>query len=258
MSWFGASGESLAAALGLPRVEALERTGSTMDVAHELAALGAPAGTLVVAEAQERGRGRAGHAWRSERGRGLWLTLVERPHAREGVDVLSLRIGLRLAPVLERWTDGAVRLKWPNDLLVEGRKLAGILVEARWRGERLDWVAIGLGVNLVPPSDATELAGLGAAEAPAVLAELVPAIRAAAFASDRLDERELAAFAERDLAAGLDVVAPAVGTVRGITRDGALIVATPSGEVECRTGSLRFARQPTPPSSMEMPHAARR
>lgn len=259
MSWHGASGPSLAATLGLPHVEALARTGSTMDIAHDLAATGLPAGTLVLAEAQDSGRGRGGHAWRSEAGRGIWMTLVERPRPGEGLDVLSLRVGLRLAPVLDRWTPTPVRLKWPNDLLVDDRKLAGILVEARWRGERLDWVAIGLGINLVPPADATEIAGLGDADPHAVLAEAVPAMRAAAFASGALDEAELAAFADRDATVGRSIVLPASGTVRGITARGALIVETAGGDVECRTGSLRFARSPTPPSSCEVPsHAARR
>lgn len=259
MSWFGASGASLAASLGLPRVEALGWAGSTMDVAHELAAAGAPAGTLVVAEAQESGRGRAGHAWRSEAGRGIWMTLIERPRAGDAIDVLSLRIGLRVAPVLERWTGAPIRLKWPNDLFVDERKLAGILVEARWRGERPDWAAIGLGVNLVPPVDATEVAGLGAVDAHAVLAEVLPALRAAAFASGPLDATELDAYAARDAAAGRAITAPVAGIVRGITARGALVVATGAGEVECRTGSLRFARSGTPPSSREVPfHAARR
>ncbi len=259
MSWHGASGPALAAALGLPRVEAFASLGSTMDVAHDLAAAGAPAGTLVIAEAQQSGRGRGGHAWRSEAGRGIWMTLIERPRPGDGLDVLSLRIGVRLAPVLDRWTPTPVRLKWPNDLLVGDRKLGGVLVEARWRGDRLDWVAIGLGINLVPPADAMEIAGLGAIDPHVAVAEIVPAARAAAFASGPLGPDELEAFAARDAAVGRPITSPIIGTARGITPRGALVVEAADGDVECRTGSLRFARSQTPPSTLEVsPHAARR
>jgi BirA family biotin operon repressor/biotin-[acetyl-CoA-carboxylase] ligase len=258
VSWFGATGDQLAAALGLPRVVARDEVGSTMDVAHELAAIGAPAGTLVVAEAQATGRGRGGNAWRSEPGRGIWMTLLERPRASDAIDVLSLRVGLRLAPVLERWTGAPVRLKWPNDLFVGARKLGGVLIEARWRGDRADWVAIGVGVNLVPPGDAPALTGLGPADPLAVLAEMVPAVRSAAFASGALTVEELEAFAERDHAVGRRASEPAAGIVRGITAAGELLLEAATGTVAFRTGSLVLADRPTPPSVPEVPHAARR
>jgi len=240
VSWLGLDGVTLAARLGLPRVEAVGVLGSTMDAAHELAAGGAPAGTLVVAEEQSAGRGRGGRVWTSGPGAGLWMTLVERPRSADGIDVLSLRVGLRLAPVLERWTVAPIRLKWPNDLYVDRRKLAGVLIEARWRGAHPDWVAIGLGLNLVAPPDLAAAALLGA-RAETVLAEVVPALRAAAFAHGPLSTGELAEFARRDLAMGQRVSSPAEGLVRGISSAGELLVETDSGITPHRAGSLVFA-----------------
>ena len=101
MSWLGASGEALERALGLPRVLAVQSVGSTMDEAHQLAAAGAPAGSLVIAEEQTAGRGRGGKSWTSVPGAGIWTTIIERPRDAAAIDVLSLRVGLRLAPVLE-------------------------------------------------------------------------------------------------------------------------------------------------------------
>lgn len=241
MSWLGLDGHTLAARLGVPRVEARGTVRSTMDEAHELAAAGAPAGTLVIAEEQRVGRGRSGRGWASAPGAGIWMTLVERPRGSDGLDVLSLRVGLRLAPVLERWTDGPIALKWPNDLFVGGRKLAGILIEARWRGVHPDWVAIGLGINLVSPRDVPDATALVDARAEQVLAEIVPVLRAAAFSRGPLTAAELAEFARRDLAAGRRVSLPTDGTVRGITPAGELLVETTYGLTPHRTGSLVFA-----------------
>lgn len=238
MSWRGRDGASLAMLLGLPRVEAHGRLGSTMDAAHDLAARGAPAGTLVLAEAQEAGRGRSGRAWASALGAGLWLTLIERPAAPAGLEVLSLRVGIALAPVLERWTPAPVRLKWPNDLHLGARKLAGVLIEARWRDGRPDWVAIGVGVNLALPPGLPGAAALTDAEPESVLAAAIPALRAAASGEGPLSAAELAEFARRDLAAGRHVTEPAVGTVRGITATGALLVETAAGVRPVRSGSL--------------------
>lgn len=241
MSWLGVDGATLATRLGLPRVEALDVVASTMDRAHELAAQGAAGGTLVIAEEQSAGRGRGGRSWESRPGAGLWMTLVERPRAAEGLDVLSLRVGLRLAPVLDRWTPTPVRLKWPNDLYIGRGKLAGVLIEARWRGERPDWVAIGIGLNLVSPSDRPEAIGLDDARAIEVLEEVVPALRAAAFATGPLTADELRAFAARDLAAGQRVTAPSLGIVRGISPAGELVLETDHGLAVHRAGSLVFA-----------------
>lgn len=209
-----------------------------MDAAHALASEGAPAGTLVLAEEQQNGRGRSGKTWRSAPRAGLWMTLVERPRNAEAIEVLSLRVGLALAPVLERWMPRAIQLKWPNDLLVDGRKLAGVLIEARWRNARPDWVAIGVGINLALTGDEPAAIALEAADPFDVLAECIPAIRAAAFAEGPLHDAELAAFAARDVALGRPVAEPAAGTARGISSSGALLVETVGGVTACRAGSL--------------------
>lgn len=241
VSWFGHEAEALARALGLPHVVALARVESTMDAAHALAADGAPAGTLVLAEEQRAGRGRGGRDWHSASRAGIWLTLIERPRDAAGLDVLSLRVGLRLAPVLERWADAPIRLKWPNDLFVGRGKLAGVLIEARWRGGRVDWVAIGVGINLSRPTDVTDAAALVAADPEQVLAEAVPALRSAAFATGPLTYEELTDFAGRDWAAGVPLVQPTAGTARGISPAGELLVQTPSGVTPFRSGSLVLA-----------------
>jgi BirA family biotin operon repressor/biotin-[acetyl-CoA-carboxylase] ligase len=235
----GLSAGELARQLDLPAVLLFHRVTSTLDVAHAAAAEGAPAGTLVVADEQTAGRGRSGGRWASPPGSGLWLTLVERPSDAAALEVLSLRLGLRAARALDRFAPAAVRLKWPNDLYVGDRKLAGILVEARWRDARPDWAAIGFGLNVAAPPDVPMAAGLRAgASRVAVLAELVPALRGAAAARGPLTSAELAAFAERDLARGRACVQPARGTVRGITASGALLVAADGAERPYRGGSL--------------------
>lgn len=241
MRWFGATGDALARTLSLPQVTAFEVVGSTMDEAHRLAADGAPAGTLVVAEQQDAGRGRSGKRWSSEPRAGIWGTLIERPRDAGAIEVLSLRVGLRLARVLERWTEAPIALKWPNDLYVNDRKLAGVLIEARWREQRVDWVAIGVGVNLRVPQDQTEATALRNADAPTVLAEMLPALRAAAFASGPLSEAEHAEFMRRDFAAGRAVLEPRKGIVRGITADGALLIESNEGITPVRAGSLIFS-----------------
>jgi BirA family biotin operon repressor/biotin-[acetyl-CoA-carboxylase] ligase len=166
------------------------------------------------------------------------MTMIERPRGGEALEVLSLRVGLALAPVLERWMPRPIQLKWPNDLLVEGRKLAGVLIEARWREARPDWVAIGVGINLTLPGGEASAIALHAADPFDVLAEAVPAVRAAAFAQGALSDSELTAFSARDVARGRRLDAPAAGTARGISAAGELLVETAAGVQACRAGSL--------------------
>jgi BirA family biotin operon repressor/biotin-[acetyl-CoA-carboxylase] ligase len=232
-------GDDLADRLDLPHVVTFESIGSTLDVAHAMAEAGAAAGTLVLADAQTAGRGRYGRSWASEPGIGIWLTLVERPADATALDVLSLRIGLALAPVLDRFAASPVHLKWPNDLHVGERKLAGILVEARWRDNAPEWVAIGVGVNVRAP--ATEARAIGLRDDVSrveVLEAIVPALRAAAQRSGPLDEAELMEFAARDMARGRECTAPISGTVEGIDASGSLLVRVGPDVHAVRAGSL--------------------
>lgn len=235
----GFSSLELATVLDLPHVELLEVTTSTLDVAHRKASTGCAPGTLIVADRQTAGRGRTGAKWTSPAASGIWMTLVERPADTSGLDVLSIRIGLRAARALDRFAPEPVRLKWPNDLFVDGRKLAGILVEARWRESRLEWVAIGVGINVCAPADFPLAGSLDdGTRRIEVLTELVPALRLAAKATGNLTSIELAEWNARDLARGRHCSEPARGIVEGITPGGELLVALADSVARFRTGSL--------------------
>jgi BirA family biotin operon repressor/biotin-[acetyl-CoA-carboxylase] ligase len=234
----GNTGEALASELSLPRVEVFDAVNSTMDVANALAADGAPAGTLVLADAQLAGRGRAGRRWESKPGDGIWMTLVERVNDVCVRDVLSLRIGLRVARVLDRFAGASVGLKWPNDLYLPSGKLGGILVESRWRGARPEWTAICIGINVRAPGFPGAAAlGTGVSRLE-VIGELVPALRAATSARGHLSEAEIGEFAARDIAARKPCREPVVGIVAGIAADGALLVDATDGRKRIVDGSL--------------------
>ena len=243
--WDAETGATLRRLLDLPQVEVLPSVRSTMDVAHTLGATGAPAGTLVLADEQTAGRGRGGRSWRSPRGTGIWMTLVERPNDAEALSVLSIRLGLKAAPVLQRFTDAPVSLKWPNDVLVMRRKLAGILVETRWREHQVDWVAIGMGVNVsAPDADGASASLREGTRRIDVLTELVPALRAAARARGPLTAEELARWAASDHAAGRLCSSPVRGRVRGVAADGSLIVERDGEIALARAGSLVLEEEP--------------
>lgn len=210
-----------------------------MDVAHRLAGEGATAGTMVLADEQTAGRGRGGKTWQSSPGAGLWLTLIERPPETSGLGVMSLRVGLAAADALDRFAAEPIRVKWPNDLYVDQGKLAGILVEARWREQAVEWVAIGLGVNVRQPEAFVSASGLEAGTSRLeVLEELIPAVRHAAQKPGPLDAEEMEEFNARDLARGKTCIEPALGRVAGITSTGELLVALADSVAPFRSGSL--------------------
>jgi len=228
----------LAARLGVPEVVVFERVGSTLDVAHGRAAAGAPTGTLVIAHEQTAGRGRNGRRWSSARGHGVWLTLIEHPDP-GALDLLALRIGMAAARALEPFAATSIGVKWPNDLYLDHRKLAGTLVEARWREAALEWVAVGFGVNVLAATDQPNAAGLTANTLRLdVLTVLVPALRAATKATGPLTQDEVAEYDSRDMARGRRCTEPVRGIVRGISATGSLVVERGDAIVEVRSGSL--------------------
>lgn len=240
--WEGASAADIARRLRLPRVELLGEIASTLDVAHGLAEAGAPSGTLVVADAQSAGRGRMGRSWSSEPGRGVWCTMIERPADARALDVLSIRVGLAIARGLDAVAGERVGIKWPNDLVVRAGKLGGILAEARWSGTTLGWVAVGVGVNVMPPADVPGAAGLPDRSSRAdVLAAIVAGIRQAASRGGHLDGQELKQFRGRDILNGRRLTSPAIGVAESISEAGALLVRTASGLEHHRTGTVQLA-----------------
>jgi len=131
-------------------VFAFGRVGSTNDVATSLARGGAPDGALVIAEEQTRGRGRLGRRWHSPPSAGLWFSLVLRPElSAEASTTLSLAAALGVAAALEGNYAIPARIKWPNDVLVHGRKICGILTEAEFAGSALNFVVMGIGLNVM-------------------------------------------------------------------------------------------------------------
>jgi BirA family biotin operon repressor/biotin-[acetyl-CoA-carboxylase] ligase len=171
------------------------------------------------------------------------MTLLERPANASMLRVLSLRLGLSIASALQPFANDDVLLKWPNDLYTTRGKLGGILVEARWRESVVDWVAIGVGINLSVPPAVKGAASLRAGTSRAtLLREVVPAMRLAMHGGATLDATELVSWRARDFAAGRRIVAPIAGTVQGIAADGALLVREPheSHDTAVQVGSMVF------------------
>ena len=126
-----------------------ESVGSTNDVARELAAKGAPDGTTILAVTQSSGRGRRGRSWFSTPECGVFLSVVLRP-AMKSIDVgwLAVLGGVAVERALERIGVRDLTLKWPNDVLCRGRKLAGVLVEPRLSHDGVDFAILGVGANI--------------------------------------------------------------------------------------------------------------
>lgn len=216
-----------------------DRLPSTMDEAHRLAAAGAAHGTAVAARVQDAGRGRRGRSWVSPEG-GLWLSVICRPADAAGVGCLSLRAGLAVVDAIEGLLPAVrgLQLKWPNDVLMGGRKLAGVLCEARWEGARPVHVVVGLGLNVVnpiPPPLAEQAVALAERAAGVTMSDLAQplaeAIAAAGLVAGALSARELAVWASRDALLGRPVNGALSGTAAGIAPDGALLVRLDAGAI---------------------------
>ena len=136
---------------------------STMDVAFRLGMEGAVEGTLVCAEGQTKGKGRLGRQWNSPKGKGIYMSVILRPSLPPTeVAQLTLLAAVAVCEAIQRVSGVAARIKWPNDILVENRKLAGILTELSAETDRVRFVVIGIGINVntsvsVLPPQATSL-----------------------------------------------------------------------------------------------------
>ncbi|GAE91391.1 biotin operon repressor [Gracilibacillus boraciitolerans JCM 21714] len=126
-----------------------EQIGSTQDLAHELARKGEKHGTVIIANRQLAGRGRMEKRWLSDDNGGIWLSMVLRPTIPpHQASQMTLFVAVTLVDTLERLTDQTIQIKWPNDLFINGKKLAGILTEMQAELEAIQYLIIGFGINV--------------------------------------------------------------------------------------------------------------
>lgn len=122
---------------------------STMDEAFRLGMEGLAEGAVICAETQTKGRGRLGRSWISPKGKGLYFSLILRPQlSPTQMSQLTLMAAVALAEAIGEQTKVDVKIKWPNDLLVDGKKIAGILTELRAESDQMKFVVLGVGINV--------------------------------------------------------------------------------------------------------------
>ncbi len=141
-----------------------ETIGSTNDEAKLMAAADAPEGLLIVAETQTAGRGRNGRSWLTPPGQALACSLILRPAVPvEQATRLTMLAAVATCQAIEQTTPLHAMLKWPNDVLIAGKKVGGLLLETALKGSRLDYAILGLGLNVsfVPPPEAVEFPATG-------------------------------------------------------------------------------------------------
>lgn len=235
-------------------VDALAACSSSSDVLLERTARGAASGSVVVADRQTAGRGRRGRHWNSAPADSLTFSLLWRfaPDF-ERLAGLSLVVGVAVAQALQGIGVAGLGLKWPNDVLLDGRKLGGILVELS-SDRRGIAAVIGIGLNLAPPPQPETLDTLPAsldealparpdrhALLAALLAELAPRLdrfAAAGFVAQRADWQALHAWQDRPVQLLRDGRVEVEGVCRGADADGALLVDTAAGLQRCLSGDL--------------------
>ncbi len=234
-------------------IHRLATVGSTNDAVRELAAAGAPEGAVVIAEEQTAGRGTKGRAWESPRGLGLYASVLLRPASALELPLLPLAAGLAARDAVESSHGIDARLRWPNDILFDGRKLGGVLCESVFAGGRPEFAVLGIGINVrhaesdFPPGlrgTATSLAdALGRPADPVRLFDALLGELARRFES--LRERDIAGllndFAARSaLRPGDPVLVSADGPTERLAYEG----VGPDGELLARDaagGLRRFA-----------------
>ena len=145
------------------KIYSYKETDSTNDVAHNLAASGEKEGSVVIAEHQSKGRGRLGRKWVSPRGKGAYLSVILRPDIllRE-LSAVTLFTALSVAKTIREFVDLPAFIKWPNDILVNKRKVCGILTELDGEADKINFVIAGIGINIntkreLLPKDASSL-----------------------------------------------------------------------------------------------------
>ena len=251
------------AAAGIPyRVHCQARVGSTQDLVLAAARAGAAEGLVVTADHQTRGRGRAGRSWTASPGTSLMFSLLWRPGgATSEWGTLALTAGLAVAEGIEAAGGPRIELKWPNDCLTAGRKLAGILVESGPAGDpprRLPAAVVGVGCNVawagVDPGLGKEATALDLEGSPIPLTALAAAVLASLhrryqeWRGSGFDPM-LAAWTERCAWLGQRVAVnlpagPVEGRLLGVARDGSLRLGHGGAEILVPAGDVSRSRGP--------------
>jgi BirA family transcriptional regulator, biotin operon repressor / biotin---[acetyl-CoA-carboxylase] ligase len=231
----------VSARLGRPRLH-LRATTSTNDRARALARAGAPHGALVTAAEQSAGRGRQGRSWSAPPGRALLMSIV----VRDPPALLPLAAALAVAEV----SGPRARIKWPNDVLLDGRKVAGILAEGR---PHEGWAVLGVGLNVAVRVDELPLElratagtlGREPAEVEPTLARLLSALERAL---DLDDAALLDAYRARDALSGQEVRwAEGTGRAIGVDASGRLVVELADGRrTALSAGEVHLEARPPP------------
>lgn len=131
------------------RIFSYEMIGSTNEAAHYFAKTGLPEGTLVIANTQSKGRGRLGRKWHSPAGKGIYFSLILRPNLPpDKTPGLSLTAGLAIIRAMYTISGLKMQMKWPNDILYNRKKLAGILIELAAELDRVEYIIVGIGINV--------------------------------------------------------------------------------------------------------------
>lgn len=224
----------------------LDSVSSTNDVARDLALSGASEGLCVIAREQTAGRGRQARSWSSPPGEGLYLSLILRPSVTASASgIITLAAAVAVAETLRLDFEIAADIKWPNDVLVVGRKICGILVEAAIEDDRLQYAIMGIGVNLAQRSFPEEIGNAAtsvrmetdrAVEPEEFMQLLFPrlehwylvATSDAARVRERWEELSSSGHACRVSVESADGVIE--GVTRGLTAGGGLIVELATGE----------------------------
>src|SRR5699024_10767452 len=126
-----------------------KKTASTQKIAHQVAQDGAKHGTVIIADEQTEGRGRMNRPWHSTKEQGIWLSILLRPNMLPVLTPqLTLLTATVLADVIDELTDVTPQIKWPNDILIHGKKMAGILTELQAEQDQIQYLIIGIGMNI--------------------------------------------------------------------------------------------------------------
>lgn len=231
------------------KLEYFDSLGSTNVQAKILAEAGAKEGTLVVANAQTAGRGRRGRSWSSPAGKNLYFSLLLRPNfIPDKAPMLTLLMALAVQGAIEEICGCVTKIKWPNDIIINGKKVTGILTEMNVQSDYIDYVVIGVGINVKEQEFEAELAD----KATALETELKQSISRALLLEKIMEhfERNYALFLKKlnlspfvkqynarlvNLGSEVQVLEPAGaynGMAEGINAKGELLVRLPDGRIK--------------------------